>query len=67
MSDIKYVEARYHLAAAAESSILCYWLPGDTSYHHEALLASLAQAAKHLGFELVPADQKKVLVPPSES
>jgi hypothetical protein len=55
MSDIKYVEARYHLAAAAESSILCYWLPGDTSYHHEALLTSLAQAAKHLGLELVPA------------
>ena len=54
-NNIKYVEARYHLAAAAESAIICYWLPGDTSYHHEALLTSLAQAAKHLGFELVPA------------
>lgn len=55
---IKYVEARYHLAAAAESSILCYWLPGDTSFHHEAMLASLAQAAKHLGLELVPATKE---------
>jgi len=54
-NNIKYVEARYHLAAAAESALLCYWLPGDTSYHHENLLSFLAQAAKHLGLELVPA------------
>ena len=52
---MEYVQARYDLAAAAESALLCYWLPGDTSYHHENLLASLERAAKHLGFELTPA------------
>ena len=52
---MEYVQARYHLAAATESALLCYWLTGDISYHHEGLLASLEQAAKHLGLELVPA------------
>lgn len=58
-ADIKYVEVRYHLAAAVESALLCYWLTGDINYHHEGMMASLTRAAKHLGFELVPVTQSQ--------
>jgi len=63
--NITYVHARIALSEAEQKATLCYWIHDSShEFHRDRLHEALREAAKHLGYVLVPVpkeDAKNIL------